>query len=192
MNARGFQRIKEYYDRIDMELIQRKGLSVWGTAYGLYGASDLRVVYELFKTIRLDRAGSFVDLGSGDGRIVLLASLFTASTGIEGDPFLHGLAGTAREMLGTSCTLTNADYTREDLSGYDVLFIYADHNWPDAFQEKLMRECRGTLYSLHNTYRPGLLRRGRTFWIGQVPFVSYAFTADGAGVGASAHDASSG
>ena len=179
MEPREFEILKAYFDKRDMAFIERKGISVFSTTYGIYGSSDLRDVYALFQRIGLSRFRSFVDLGSGAGRVALLAALFTASVGIEGDEELHALALEAKEALAQElpslgrCELKNADYVQEELSGYDILFIYADHNWPESFQDKLLRECRGTALSLHNIFSPGKLKKGKTYWIGQTPFVSY-------------------
>jgi len=156
-----------------MAYIKEKGLSVWDTSHGLYGSSNMWAVFELFKQISLEQSALFIDLGSGDGRITFLASLFTTAVGIEGDPELHAIAEKAKTDLGISCTLINGDYQNEDLRSYDVLFIYADHSWPAPFQEKLLRECKGVLYSLHNIYKPDKLPKGKTLWIEQTPFITY-------------------
>lgn len=176
---REFTIIKEYFAKLDMAHIREHDTSVWPTEYGLFGSSDMYDVLELFKRIGME---SFVDLGSGDGRIVLLAGLFTDATGIEGDPALHAIALKAKEDLMERipelerCTFIKGDYSEMDLSGYRTFFIYADHDWPEGFQKQLMR-YEGMLYSLHNIYKPSLLKRARTYWIGQVPFISYALGA---------------
>lgn len=172
-----FRLLHEHFGRVDMELIRKKGVSVFNTAYGLYGSSGMLDCFELFRKIGLENYRKFVDLGSGDGRIVLLASLFTHATGIEGDKELHDLAVRSREelhdRLPARSDFLNDDYTQTDLSGYDCIFIYADHDWPANFQEKLLSECKAVLLSRHNIYRPTMLKKGRTYHIGHVPFVSY-------------------
>lgn len=174
---RNFWMLKEFYDRLDMELISKKGCSVFPTEFGLYGSSSMPIVFELFRRIELQKFKRFVDLGSGDGRIVLLASLFTHADGIEGDENLHNHAQAAKKSVKIPelkrSSFICGDYMEQDLSGYDVLFIYADHNWPDVFQEKLLREVKGIVLSLHNIYRPDKLPRGKTYWIEQTPFFSY-------------------
>lgn len=173
-----FELLSEHFARLDMQIRQDKGISVFDTSHGIYGTSDLVDVYEFFKDIKLE--GKFVDLGSGDGRIALLAALFTDSLGIEADVELHEMAIEQKRSLVKAlpklkrCELVRGDYFEEDLSCFDVLFIYADHSWPKEFQEKLKRECSGKiLYSHHNVFSPDSLKKGRTFWVGQTPFVSY-------------------
>jgi SAM-dependent methyltransferase len=177
---RSFICLKERFDREDQRIIEEKGISVFNTTYGIYGSSSLRDVFDLFVRIRLWEKRAFVDLGSGDGRVALLAALFTNAVGVEGDDALHARAIRLQQEFKDAlpqldrCSLRCADYTQENLSPYDILFIYADHNWPRAFQEKLLRECRGTMLSLHNIFRPDVLPKGKTYWIHQMPFVSYA------------------
>ena len=89
------------------------------------------------------------------------------------DKELHELAVEPQKTLETDATVPIGDYTEHNLGEYDVIFIYADHNWPESFQKKLARESNGTLYSLHNIYKPDKLKKGKTYWIGQVPFISY-------------------
>ncbi len=179
-----FTRLKDYFDRLDMRLIEKKGLSVFATSHGIYGSSSLFDVLELFKRMDLGRRASFIDLGSGDGRIALLAALFTQSAGMEGDEELHALASAAKEELIADipelarCALSRTDYMGETLSRFDTLFIYADHNWPEEFQRKLLEECKGVLISQHNIFRPDKLRKGRTYWVEQIPFVSYHLNVD--------------
>lgn len=174
-----FTRLKEYFDRLDMQLIEKKGLSVFATSYGIYGSSSLFDVFELFERMRLHERARLVDLGSGDGRVALLAALFTSSAGMEGDEELHALASKAKEDLLehipelARCDLSRTDYMGESLASFDTLFIYADHNWPESFQRKLLEECRAVLVSQHNIFRPDRLRKGRTYWVEQIPFVTY-------------------
>lgn len=179
MDTSDFRFIHEYFSKADLQFREEKGSSVFDTSHGIFGVSDLLDVIELFKNVELEKKAAFVDLGSGDGRIALLASLFTQSTGIEADAELHQIALAAKKELVRSlpqlsrCSLVNADYFEEDLSRFDVLFIYADHSWPEEFERKLLRECKGILYSHHNIFSPTLLKKGRTVWVGQTPFVSY-------------------
>ena len=49
-----FHRLKDYFDKFDMALIKRKGVSVFNTTYGLYGSSSLFDVFELFQMEKVD------------------------------------------------------------------------------------------------------------------------------------------
>jgi len=71
-----------------------------------------------------------LDLGSGDGRVVFLASLLGArATGIEYDRALHRVAIAARDRLDSlvdsdHAILRRGDFFRADYADYDVLYYY--------------------------------------------------------------------
>ncbi len=89
----------------------------------------------------------FLDLGSGDGRVVFLAAAMGANAvGIEFDRRLHRLAGTARARLGgiidiDRAVLRRGDFLKEDFSGYDVFFYFVSgSSAEDRLLAKLRRE----------------------------------------------------
>jgi hypothetical protein len=72
----------------------------------------------------------FLDLGSGDGRVVFYAaSLGAEATGIEYDPQVFGVSERAREALGdvlkgAQLQLTRDDFFNHSWSGWDVVFYF--------------------------------------------------------------------
>ena len=55
-----------------------------------WNASIAGEVYEAFKKIKLNKFKNFLDIGSGDGKVVMIASLFCKNAeGIEIDKSLH-------------------------------------------------------------------------------------------------------
>ncbi|MFH1036154.1 MAG: hypothetical protein V1806_16755 [Pseudomonadota bacterium] len=105
------------------------------TPLGMWACSEPAELWELFQRVDLDGYRHLADLGSGDGRAVLLASLFTRATGIEADP---ELVATSRRLasqleLGRARFL-EGDCRQQDLAPYDLLFIYPDKplNWLEA------------------------------------------------------------
>jgi hypothetical protein len=165
-----FARIKEYYAQADKQLAKKGKLPLGSTERGFWGTSHLDDLYELFQRIELDKEEHLLDLGSGDGRAVLVAALFTQATGIEFDKLLHEQAVTAAEALGIPATFICDDYTNHDLSVYSVWFSYADHNfnWLEAKQDELKK-----LYLYHDTFHPHFLEKGKIIWIGQIPIFQY-------------------
>jgi SAM-dependent methyltransferase len=92
----------------------------------------------------------FLDLGSGDGRVVFMAAAMGAqATGIEFNRELHRLAGEARGRLGDildidRAVLKRGDFFKEDFSGYDVFFYFGSGSSAEsALFAKLRREMRG-------------------------------------------------
>lgn len=174
---RKFNLIREHYSRQDIELITKKGSRVFNTSHGIFGVSDLAEMFSFFQEVGA-LGERIIDLGSGDGRIALLASLFGPTTGIEVDKDLHNIAVKTREELIEHipelerCRLVNGDYTEADLSGYTLFFTYADHGWTEDFENRL-KASGGMLYSYQNIFTPKTIKKGKTIWVGQTPIVSY-------------------
>jgi hypothetical protein len=162
----------------------KHGKPFFDTTHGIWGASSMLDAFELFLKIRLEERKGFVDLGSGDGRIALLAALFTESCGIEADAELCMTAAKIKEELQEKipelarCTLIKADYMTHSLSQYSILFTFADHAWSPDFEQKLLDECKGILLSYNRIFLPKKLRKGKTYWIQQLPIISYPLNID--------------
>lgn len=115
----------------------------------LWGPSDLQVVFEIFSKLKLGKYKSFADLGSGDGRVANMASLFTKAQGYETNKYLANIGKrTARRFLLPS-KFNNKNFKHADLSQYDFIFIYPDkdYNLPDNnwLLNKIEAEFKGTL-----------------------------------------------
>lgn len=152
MNQKKFSEISRFYTRRRSRLILA-GRSQRSTKLGYWAMSNPLHVYELFKRIGLDRFKSFVDLGSGDGVVVAVASLFTKAAGVEVDEELHNAAEDMKQKLGIRCTFKNADYLDEDLSQYDLIFINPD-NYFHRLEKNLAEDFRGVLIITDNIFRP--------------------------------------
>jgi hypothetical protein len=174
-----FKIIESYFKELDVTTKKEHGKPFFDTQYGIWGAAGMLDVFELFMRMHLEERKGFTDLGSGDGRIVLIAALFTDATGIEGDRGLHEKALSARDALikqvpdVARAKFKNADYTQEDLSGNEVLFTFCDHNYGAQFEEKLQQEVKGVLLSYNKIFLPQRLVKGRTYWMQQIPVVTY-------------------
>lgn len=165
-----FLQIKEEYSRFYKTLLLQGRLNCRDTGMGFWGCASPDAVFEFFKAIKLQDFSNFLDLGSGDGIVANIASLFTGSTGIEFDSELHQKAVEIRNKLGLKSRLIHSDYFSHDISGYDFVFINPDKSFTGSgVEKKLLRELRGVLASYNNIFRPNLLRRGRTFWHEQIP-----------------------
>lgn len=119
-------------------------------AKGLFYPSLLEELIPAFRA-EIRPGQRFLDLGSGDGRVVFLAALLGAhATGIEYDGTLHRLAEQARDRLAhlvptDRARLKQGDFFKEDFSRYDVLFYYWGHGsfLEKELLEKIAREMRG-------------------------------------------------
>ncbi len=89
----------------------------------------------------------FLDLGSGDGRVVFMASLLGAKAeGVEYDRVLHRIAIEARRRLSgliepDRAVLRRGDFFKEDLRPYGLFFYYeAGSSLEDRLLEQLRSE----------------------------------------------------
>jgi hypothetical protein len=172
-----FTRIKAYFDEKDRERARKGKLPLGSTEKGFWGVAHLDDVYAWAEKIALHEKPAFLDLGSGDGRVALVAALFTNATGIEYDETLHTLAEQAKKDLGIDARFVRSDYNEHSLAPYPVLFTYADHNfnWLEAKRHELTREH--VLYCYHDTFHPHFLTKGKILWIGQIPVFQYTTAA---------------
>ncbi len=168
-----FERIKKEYKEFYNSLLKKGRVPVWDTKKGIFGTSNIGNVFELFKQIELEKYNHFIDLGSGDGSVVLVASLFTKAIGIEFDKKLHEKAVEIRNKLKLDVELVCGDFLEHDLSKYDPLFINPDQGFHKGLGQKLQKEMKGTLLVYNFIFTPHNLKKGKTLWFDQVPVTFY-------------------
>jgi len=96
-----------------------------------------------------------VDLGSGDGRILLLLAQAGAfAHGYEIDPLLNEKARSKMEENGLTekITLHEKDFWEADLSSYSVVTIYGMDSIMERLEKKLQKELRPGSRVLSNIF----------------------------------------
>lgn len=162
------------YHAEDLDALRSGRLPMGSTEKGFWGATNLLHLYDFLVKVGAHRSRSFCDLGSGDGRVAAVAALFTCACGIEWDAQLHERALALHRRLASTASLVRGDFLAEDLSAHDLLFSYPDQEFTEAFERKLMSECKGGRLFVYGTvYRPRTLARERTVWVDQTPFAVY-------------------
>jgi hypothetical protein len=147
------KKIKAAYHNFYQRLrLAEDRLAYRSTRSGMWATSAAEEVYGGFCHFQLDKYTHMADLGSGDGIVVLIASLFTQATGYEIDEWLFQQS---LKML-KSLKLTNARFLRQDfhqadLSAYDLLYLYPDKPFYELEE------------SLHPTWSGHLLVNGPHF-----------------------------
>ena len=105
--------VQKYREHTDS--ILRKGdFPLRETFNGFWGISVCEEVFELFKKLRLRYYNNFLDLGSGDGRVAAIASLFTNATGIESDKELYEKGLKIKNKLKLDCDFINKNFYEGD------------------------------------------------------------------------------
>ena len=165
MNDLIFSQIKKEYDDYYRSILRSGRLPMRSTSKGFWNASIADEVYEAFKKIGLSQFNSFLDIGSGDGKVVLIASLFCQSAeGVEIDSILHNKANEARARLGLSnAVFRNKDFFEHDFSKYDVLFLAPDAPLERGMENKLQKEMKNKLILYGHHFHPRFLKKEESF-----------------------------
>ena len=166
-----FNEIKAEYDNFYKGLMSQGRLPIKDTGKGFWGVSVSDEVFQAFKKIKIERFKSFFDLGAGDGKVVLLASLFGLDAhGMELDKELVDKANEIKAKLSHITALSNAeiihgDYDTHDISGYDILYSNPDRPFHRGLEDKLMKEMKNDalliVYGLE--YQPNILKKINSF-----------------------------
>lgn len=162
-----FPQIKKEYDDFYRSLLKAGKLPMWSTSKGFWNASISDEIHGAFKKIGLQKFKNFLDIGSGDGKVVLIASLFCGNAeGIEIDSFLHGKAEEMRKKFGISNAIFhNKDFFEHDFSKYDALFLAPDSPLSRGIETKLLDEMEGKLIHYGSHFHPDSLKKERSFWV---------------------------
>jgi hypothetical protein len=168
-----FQQVNTFYERYNAVLTAKGIHAHKQTAKGFWASSVSCEVFDLFRTIRLQEFKHFADLGSGDGKVALIASLFTESTGIECDEELVQRSVQIKQASrAKNLRFIQGDFLEVDLSAYDILFIYPD-NPLIRLEKKLLKEFRGDLIVCGGIFLPEKLVRKRVVQINYAVFGMY-------------------
>lgn len=169
-----FDAIKKEYESYYSELLSKHKL-LRETSLGYYGASPADAVFSFFRKISLEKKKSFVDLGSGDGKIVLIAALFTKAAGIEIDDELVKDAERIKKKLSMKAEFILGDYLDHDLSKYDIFFLNPDNHFPEL-EKKLRKEMKkdARLVVFGRLYKPMNIKMEKSIVVGGIGFYIYS------------------
>lgn len=161
MKLQAFQQIKSEYDNYYKELLSSGKLPLRSTEKGFWGYVPVEDIYEGFKQLNLQKHKTFIDLGSGDGKVVLIASLFCdRAVGIEIDDELFKKSLEIQKNLGIpNATFFNNDYYEHSISPFDVVFVYPDEPMHRGLEKKLLNELTGKLIHCGQHFHPQNLNK---------------------------------
>lgn len=167
MNGHLFFQIKKEYEDFYKDLLRSGKLPMWSTAKGFWNASISDEIYEIFKRINLSRFKNFLDIGSGDGKVVLIASMFCENAeGVEIDSFLHEKAVEIKNKLDIdNATFHSKDFFQHDFSKYGLLFLSPDTPLERGIEEKLLKEMNGKLVHYGHHFHPRFLKKEDSFLV---------------------------
>jgi len=162
-----FRKIKEEYDDYYKEMLGKGQLPMKSTKLGFWNAAISDEVYDAFKKLNLQKFNSFIDLGSGDGKITMIASLFCKEAeGVEIDDALHEKAIEMKERLGIrNVRFHHNDFHEHTIKDYDVVFINPDKPMERGMEKKLLRELKGKLILYGHHFHPISMKKEKSFII---------------------------
>lgn len=100
-----------------------------------------RDLEELLDSSKVGKGTTFVDLGSGDGKVLLAAAKRGAHViGYEINPLLWVLSWWRLRNYRKRATIHLRSMWRADISGVDVAFLYLHTKWMAKMERKLKAE----------------------------------------------------
>ena len=174
MSREKFNQIREVYEQFTRDLLKRGQLPLKSTAKGFWNPAADEEVFAAFKQLGLEKYKRFLDIGSGDGRVVHIASLFTPKAqGVEIDESLHLVAEHMQRKLSSSAVFHCKDVFSHDLSSYDALFINPDTPMERGMEDKLLAEMNGHLIHYGHHFHPKFLEKKTAIDVNGTPVTVY-------------------
>ena len=170
-----YNQIKEEYDNFYKSLLRQGKLPMRATEKGFWGCAVADEIFELFEKINL-RCNNFLDIGSGDGKVVLIAALFAKNAvGIEIDSELIKKSLEIKSNLGIkNAEFIKGDFLSLDFSEYDVLFCNPDAPVEKGLEKKLVKEMKGRYIHYGNLFFPKILKKENEFKINNTEITVYS------------------
>jgi SAM-dependent methyltransferase len=98
---------------------------------------------------------TFIDVGSGDGKIVRLASkLGFKSFGIELNPYLSLLSKILNKLFRIKNTkIIQGSFFKHDFHNYDVVYLYIFSEYMNKLKDKLFKDLKSGSIIVSNTFQ---------------------------------------
>ena len=112
---------------------------------GMYVPSKDGRVKKMIDLLEIKRGEKVIDLGSGDGRVVIaLAQAGAQAYGYEINPFLVSRARKKIKKLGLDkkAFIFQKNFWKEDLSEFDAVAVYGLPNMMKGLENKLSKELK--------------------------------------------------
>ncbi len=112
-----------------------------------YAGTKMAKVRAMIKIAKIKSSDKIVDLGSGDGRILIEAAEKHAGNkfaGFEINPFLYLKSKRKIKKFGLEnrIEITKRDYFKENLSEFTIIFLFLIPYQMDRLEKKLKKEIK--------------------------------------------------
>ena len=128
---------------------------------GMYVPSKNERVKKMVELLEIKESEKAVDLGSGDGRIVIaLAKAGALAYGYEINPFLAARSRKKIKELGLEkrAFILQKNFWNEDLSGFNIVTVYGIHHIMEKLGVKLSKELKPNARVAFNAFYPRSLK----------------------------------
>jgi len=103
-----------------------------------FAPTPVSSIEQIFNSLNLGAGEKFVDLGCGDGQIVITAAQRgMQATGIEANPALYTQSQIDAQEAGVEVTFFVGDLVNTDLTPYTVIYMYLGQPLCDAVLPKI-------------------------------------------------------
>ncbi|MBW2980984.1 class I SAM-dependent methyltransferase [Candidatus Woesearchaeota archaeon] len=176
MDDKKFNQIESEYATFYRGLMKQGRFPTKDTGIGFWGPSITSEVYEVFKKLGLHKFKNFLDLGSGDGKVTLIASLFCKNAhGIEYDSELHNKALELQNKLKLkNVRFVNDDFMNYKISKHDIIFCSPDKPMERGLGKKLENELKGKLIVHGHHFHPANLKKTKSVKVKDTLFTVYS------------------
>ncbi len=162
-NTHHIEQIKTMYATFERSLMAKGMLPMLDTGVGYWGVTNINDLHEALKQIEIHMHKHLLDLGSGDGRVVLLAAaLGIKATGVEADDWLINCSLDIKRKLNLphfkNVLFLKDDFMKMGIGQYDLLYVSPDKPFHRGLEQKLQREMTGNLIVHGFEFRPQTLK----------------------------------
>ena len=181
-----FKLINQTYKNFELFLLRNGRLPAATTKKGYWGVTPTRELSTVFQALfehhknfngttgklksrKYKSCKSFCDLGSGDGRVVLMASLFgiKKAVGVEFDNWLHKVSLHMKDHIALDnfwkAKFIRDDFLSHNIRGYDYVYISPDRPFHRDLEEKFKSELNGKLIVHSYEFHPQSLKLVQKF-----------------------------
>lgn len=174
-----FQQIKDVYDVFEQFLLKNGRVPARDTGIGYWGITNVTDLHELFTRIELHKYSHLLDLGSGDGRVALLASIFgIKATGVEFDDWLVNTALNIKGKIALphfeNVRLLKDDFMKHNMQPYDLVYVSPDKPFFRGLDRKIQKELKGKLIVHGYEFHPTALQLEKEWIINGDKFCVYS------------------
>ncbi len=170
--------LKKAYQDFETYLLRNGIFLARDTGIGYWGVTHIEALHNALQEAEVHKHKQFIDLGSGDGRVVLMAAAMgVKATGIEADDWLTNSALDMKRKIKHP-SMENAQFFKEDfmkmdLSKYDFIYVSPDKPFYRGLDQKLKREATGKVLVHGFEFHPSTLKKEKEIVVNGNMFVLY-------------------